>query len=57
MHLHTQGSEHHPGFGEIVERYQPRRVYFVDETFGLDRQRAYEILTLFRQRNLGARCP
>lgn len=44
-------------FGEIVDRYHPQRVYFVDETFGLERARAYRMLELFRRRNLGARCP
>lgn len=44
-------------FQTIIETYHPRRVYFVDETFGLNRARAARILELFRARNLGARCP
>ncbi|HNW92209.1 MAG TPA: radical SAM protein, partial [bacterium] len=44
-------------FGGLVEQYRPERVYFVDETFGLDRARAYRILDLFREHRLGERCP
>jgi anaerobic magnesium-protoporphyrin IX monomethyl ester cyclase len=44
-------------FGSLVDAFRPQRIYLVDETFGLDRERAYRILQLFRQRHLGERCP
>jgi len=44
-------------FARIVNDFHPERVYFVDETFGFNRERADAILALFRERKLGEQVP